>query len=70
MENMMAVYSEKEIAQEFLQDPKFKELVETAAKATDNQTKMADAVVIAAQAFARLVTIIEKTAEKEYGKGE
>jgi hypothetical protein len=42
--------------------------VEAGIKAVENQSKMAEAAMIAAKAFDRLVTLIENCAEKAMAK--
>jgi hypothetical protein len=50
--------------EEMLKDPKMGKLVNAGIKAVENQTKLVDAALIAATAFARLVEVISKAVEK------
>ena len=55
---------------EFMKEPRMQDLVASGLKAVENQTNLVEAATRAALAFERLVTVIEKLAEREMKAGE
>ena len=58
------------MANDFMSEPKMQDLVESGLRAVENQATLAEAALRATIAFERLVTVVEKLAEREMKAGE